>query len=834
MPVDVSINEEIIPLSHASMTLRSGDSIPERSYVELFTPNGSAGIYRSRVPREGYGDLSVNIELEHAIVEVGDYLFKESLEAELGLSEAFTRAFSHYGGDLWRLGSIPNDMQVILNADHDNVLEVMLDLLEQAPQYYMTFDFSVRPWKINVVQKPMDISAEGRLSRNVKSARISKDDSNLCTRLFMEGLPKAENESIGHIDADTIGIYGLVEREISGSKDYTEAQAMRVAETYLEANKHPRLSVSINGIDFSSITGESIDRIALGKRYRLVVDGVSTEENITAIAWNSVYNDPMSVTITVAQGEDTIIEFMHNQDKKTRKVTKANEELYWEMTSEDGLLHATISATEKELRTEYTEAIANTDTKLSTRITQNARSITLEAERASTAEGVLQGKITVEADRITQEVTARKDGEATLQGKITVQADRITAEVTRATTAEGTLSGRITVEANRITNEVTRAIDEERALRGALEVEADRVSMVVGTVDTRPIRYVYQTQYLPRPGDPSVIYYCQDSKKYYEWNPSTNSYIRTEPGKFIKAGEIVESINEAGETEAHIDADKVYIGNSKSTTVINGKLNASDFTATNISAQLATLAQVTVNGLNVIGDVYVRNGAGSQQNVAGAIWDIQLTGPVNNVYTLKRRRINESDYTDIGTFSRATSLSGQWSGGELTVTASPQGNKFRADLFTGGHWGYASGEDKKTYYGSISAKHNGGSTSYSTGEYFEVDASSIYDDGYDEGYDEGYDLGLDDGWYAYYDSSKWEAPSSSNGWKAKIPTRASSSQNETWLTLTNYSQWHPNSLSMYCTEGGQVPGTQIYRYKFTVEASSNWGYVAGKSYPFYY
>ena len=582
--------------------------------------------------------------------------------------------------------------------------------------------------------------------------------------------------------------------------------------------------------------------------------GYQSPVHSSVVTWKK--QPQVQISSTGNEQREAVSKMSQKKFRNGSSSLRANQALYWEMTSEDGLLHAAISVTEKELRTEYTEAIANTDTKLSTRITQNARSITLEAERASTAEGVLQGKITVEADRITQEVTERKDGEVTLQGKITVQADRIT-------------------------NEVTRAIDEERALRGALEVEADRVSMVVGYTDTRPIRYVYQTKYLPRPGDPSVIYYCQDSKKYYEWDPSTNSYLRTEPGKFIKAGEIVESINEAGETEAHIDADKVYIGNSKSTTVINGKLNASDFTANNISARLATLAQVTINGLNVLGDAYVRNGAGSQQNVSAAIWDIQLTGPVNGVYTLKRRRINEADYTDIGTFSRATSLSGDWSGGELTVTASPQGDTFRADLFTGGHWGYASGEDSKTYYGSISAKHNGGSTSYSTGEYFEVDASSIYESGRSKGHSEkyvseyrvtgtgkpywdddevytnasiaadystggsylatvainthkAYSLGLDDGWYAYYDSGKWEKPSSDNGWKAKIPTKEDSSKNETWLDLTSYSQWHPNSFSMYCTEGGQVPGTQIFRYKFTVESSSNWGYVAGKSYPFYY
>ena len=92
---------------------------------------------------------------------------------------------------------------------------------------------------------------------------------------------------------------------------------------------------------------------------------------------------------------------------------------------------------------------------LMTRIHQNAESISLEARRASLAEGVLQGKIAVEADRITQEVSRASLAEGVLQGKITVEADRITQEVARASLAEGILDGKITVEAGKITQIVS-------------------------------------------------------------------------------------------------------------------------------------------------------------------------------------------------------------------------------------------------------------------------------------------------------------------------------------------------------------------------------------------
>jgi hypothetical protein len=457
---------------------------------------------------------------------------------------------------------------------------------------------------------------------------------------------------------------------------------------------------------------------------------------------------------------------------------RANQALYWEMTSEDGLLHAVISATEKELRTEYTEAIAQTDTKLSTRITQNARSITLEAERASTAEGVLQGKITVEANRITQEVTERKDGEVTLQGKITVQADRIT-------------------------NEVTRAVDEERALRGALEVEADRVSMVVGTVDTRPIRYVYQTQYLPRPGDPSVIYYCQDSKKYYEWNPSTNSYHLTEPGKFIKAGEIVESINEAGETEAHIDADKVYIGNRKSTTVINGKLEASDITADFVSARIQLIATMTAQAINA-DSLTIRPVAGmGSVNVATAYNGSSLTLS-GNTYKLRLAKMN-GNY-DEWTFSRATTLTGVWNSGNLVVTASPQNEKYDITLV-------AEGGDIKYYYGSDDEhKYDTGadypSSSVSNIAIYGPESTPTVVQSHTMSFGEEAHMWagvLKDGSYVYGDE----------------------------VVLTAPTNPHPNRYTLYCTEAGQVPGSSTYRYRFSIEFSTPQSFSKNSSYYFY-
>ena len=117
----------------------------------------------------------------------------------------------------------------------------------------------------------------------------------------------------------------------------------------------------------------------------------------------------------------------------------------------DSNLSARITVTAQEIRQE----VVDVDNRLSTRITETAEAITLEANRATEAEGVLSGRITTTAEAITAEVTRAEGAESTLSGRITTTAEAITAEVTRATAAEGTLDGKIVVEAGKISQIVS-------------------------------------------------------------------------------------------------------------------------------------------------------------------------------------------------------------------------------------------------------------------------------------------------------------------------------------------------------------------------------------------
>ena len=318
-PLSLSITEKLVPLSFATLNLLREEMIGGRRYVELYTPVGSAGIFRSRAPQSDIGTESYKVELDHAIVEVGDYIIRGDISGEMTCRKAIQTIFEHYRGSYWKLGTVECTDTVNVDFEYgDNVLESINDVLSQTLDYVMSFKWSTTPWTVNIVRKDTKVTAEGRISRNIRNVSINSDDKDLCTRYYVKGLKS--KDTYGYVNADTLSDYGIVEKADSGS-DYTPEQAKRVAENYLTAHKKPKVSVEIDGLNLSTITGEDFDAFRPGRLFRLAIpskDVVMTDV-ITTVAWRDVYNDPLSASVTLGDDRDPVIEFV----KKTRKSGKS-------------------------------------------------------------------------------------------------------------------------------------------------------------------------------------------------------------------------------------------------------------------------------------------------------------------------------------------------------------------------------------------------------------------------------------------------------------------------------------------------------------------------------
>jgi len=226
----------------------------------------------------------------------------------------------------------------------------------------------------------------------------------------------------------------------------------------------------------------------------------------------------------------------------------------------------------------------------------------------------------------------------------------------RVTKAEGDLiTAETRIEANEdaIRLEAEKRISEDASLLGKLQVESNKVGMVVGTKNGQ---------------------------------------------NFIKAAEICVAINEDGSSQAVIEADKIHL---------LGETIAKKITADYILTHIANATYVNVKRLNANVITITPNG-GSAVGVQTAYYKSKLT-QTGNTYKLELEKFNGQK--DEYSFSRATTLSGSWSGGKYTVEASPQGNSL-STFVEGGTESWSGG------VGTIPIRYtNNGSSYYPTGAY---------------------------------------------------------------------------------------------------------------------
>lgn len=298
-PTEQSVDDRVTPLSTASLTLPDGEHAAFGEWVEIFTQNGSAGVYRVVSPSETY-TVEASAELEHGICALGDAIIPGKGTISGTLSEVLSTMLGYQvvqsgGAPLWALGSVETNAQASFEHDSTNLLSAVLAVVPDG--YMLTFDQSALPWRLGVAKMATTAECEGRLSRNLRGVTVTVDDEDFCTRIYCNMLPYP-----GYMDGPTVGTWGIKAKTITAQENVTQESLVAYITQYLEDHKNPRVSIECDAEDLSSITGESIDRMEKGRLFRLALPdyGVAMEERILAVHTGSAYDDPERVRLTLA------------------------------------------------------------------------------------------------------------------------------------------------------------------------------------------------------------------------------------------------------------------------------------------------------------------------------------------------------------------------------------------------------------------------------------------------------------------------------------------------------------------------------------------------------
>ena len=298
-PTQQSVDDRVTPLSTASLTLPDGEHAAFGEWVEVFTQNGSAGVYRVVSASETYtGEASA--ELEHGICALGDAIIPGKSTISGTLHEVLSAMLGYQvvtagGAALWALGSVETNAQASFEHDSTNLLSAVLAVVPDG--YMLTFDQSALPWRLGVAKMATTAECEGRLSRNLRGVTVTVDDEDFCTRIYCNMLPAP-----GYMDGPTVGTWGIKSKTITAQENVTQESLNAYITQYLEDHKNPRVSIECDAEDLSAITGETIDRLEKGRLFRLALPdyGVAMEERILSVHTGSAYDEPERVRLTLA------------------------------------------------------------------------------------------------------------------------------------------------------------------------------------------------------------------------------------------------------------------------------------------------------------------------------------------------------------------------------------------------------------------------------------------------------------------------------------------------------------------------------------------------------
>lgn len=302
-PKAISAEINLEPLSTANITLRDGEGVRVRDFIELYTSRGSAGIFRVTAPNNGYGTYTDIISLEHGVCVLGDAMIPGEETVEGTAREVFTRFLNHQaakarGVYMWTLGDVevPDTEKVTYDIRDSNTLHAILDVLGKLDGYQMEFDQSVYPWVMHIRKGEETASCEGRIGRNVNTANVTIDDSELCTRVYCARLPG------GYMQLTDEPEWGIVEKSLDFADEIPDEKVIAECIKYLEARKEPAVSVEIDGLELAAVTGEELDAFNVGKKMRLALPmyGVTVEERITSISYAEMIGQPGTVRIYLA------------------------------------------------------------------------------------------------------------------------------------------------------------------------------------------------------------------------------------------------------------------------------------------------------------------------------------------------------------------------------------------------------------------------------------------------------------------------------------------------------------------------------------------------------
>lgn len=322
-------------VSTAHLALSEDDTPPDMlALVEIYTLKGSAGLFRvSQIDTPAAGPCG--IDLRHAITTLHDSVWNNRLDTNGNLLDTeydgtvagyMAAILSHQRTVRWQLGTCADPGAYKKSGlNHDHLDDLLLSLAQDRAGYMLAYDFSTSPWTVSLAACDGSVTAECRLTRNLKDGRRRLTASGFANRLYLTVTKEEKKDTApaiwsggehkgqatGNVTADedkttqtgaeyrvyndlaSQALYGVVEgtAEIS-LNDVPDADAW--AAQYFQDHASPISSASADAYEIVKETGEPWDQYDLGKWVRIALTrpGFPAEGPVEKVSYGDLLAEP--------------------------------------------------------------------------------------------------------------------------------------------------------------------------------------------------------------------------------------------------------------------------------------------------------------------------------------------------------------------------------------------------------------------------------------------------------------------------------------------------------------------------------------------------------------
>ena len=328
LSITVPVREK--PSAQLRMPL-GASPLPMHAFIKLYTHKGALGVFW--VTNSALDDQSGRTyNLTHAIDTLRKSVYKEQTTFD-GTRQAFlSTLFSYQTEPLWQIGTVDAGGAAYKapNINYTNLSDLFTKFLNDNPDLYPVYDFSTTPWTVNIRKLPEEIGARFSLTRNAETCRITYDDKQQATRLYLavntpqtaNGITKYTAELKTYEDADAIAQYGAIEKTASVKTDEITGTPDDWAQEFLKKYKDPTVQITVDGYELWKQAGEIYDEMSVGKRCKVALPefGTTTIQRIESVTYPDALKRPTAVTVSLATKQKTFTAAISNLEKEVEKV----------------------------------------------------------------------------------------------------------------------------------------------------------------------------------------------------------------------------------------------------------------------------------------------------------------------------------------------------------------------------------------------------------------------------------------------------------------------------------------------------------------------------------